>query len=194
MPIDFRKILFYNWAKITDFFILRQTSITIEDYPSMLFAEVEIPGPRKQAIREGFKILANYIFGNNISVKICEKTTSPKDEFSEKIAMTAPVIQEKHDNHWKVRFSMPKKYTLETLPRPCSKKIHIVSYPPKKFAVIRFSGFMNDKNIEQRTLELRTYILSKKFKPIGEVILAFYNPPWTLPFLRRNEILIEIQT
>lgn len=171
-----------------------EKTIEIRDYPPMIFAEVEVAGPRKQAIREGFKILADYIFGNNTSAKKIEKTTPHAGEIGEKIAMTAPVMQEKYMSNWKVKFVMPKKHGLETLPKPHSKKIRLVHSPAKRFAVIRFSGLASDENIKQRTEELRNYCLAEKWVPIGDVLLAFYNPPWTIPFLRRNEIMIEIGT
>jgi effector-binding domain-containing protein len=168
--------------------------IEIRDYPQIVFAQVEVSGARKEAIREGFKILADYIFGNNISSKKMETTTTFVETPSEKIAMTAPVMQEKHMNHWKVRFVMPKKYTLEMLPKPNNQNIHLFRSPAKRLAVIRFSGLASDENIEQHTQELRNYIITQKWEPLGSAVLAFYNPPWTLPFLRRNEIMIEIGT
>lgn len=169
-----------------------EKNIEIRDYPPIIFAEVEVAGARKQAIREGFKILSDYIFGNNTSVKKIEKITSVKEEPGEKIAMTTPVMQEKYRSNGKVKFVMPKKYELKTLPKPHSKKIHLVASCPKRFAVIRFSGFASDENIKQYTEKLRNYCLAEKWTSIGGVLLAFYNPPWTLPFLRRNEIMIEI--
>lgn len=155
-------------------------NIEIRDYPPMILAEVQVSGERKQAINEGFKILANYIFGNNTSNK--------------KIAMTAPVLQQKHIDKWNIKFIMPKKYRLEPLPNPNSKNIRLIPSSAKRFAVIRFSGLANDENIKQHTAELREYISAEKLEPMPEVLLAFYNPPWTLPFLRRNEVMILLKT
>lgn len=166
--------------------------IEIRDYAPMILAEVEVSGERKQAIREGFKMLADYIFGNNTSNVKMEMTAPVTNRISEKIAMTAPVIQEQHRDKWKVRFVMPKKYSLETLPKPNSKDVVLIPVPAKRFAVLRFSGFPDDEKIKQHKEELKAYILAEAMKPIGEPILAFYNPPWTLPFLRRNEVMIEI--
>lgn len=168
-------------------------NIEIRDYAPMVLAEVEVSGERKQAISEGFKVLADYIFGNNTSNKKMEKTAPVTNELNEKMAMTAPVIQEQHIGKSKVRFVMPKKYSLETLPKPNSKDVVLISLPARRFAVIRFSGLGDDENIKQHTYELQAYILAETLKPIGEPILAFYNPPWTLPFLRRNEVMIQIE-
>lgn len=168
-------------------------NIEIRDYSPMILAEVETGGERKEAIKEGFKILADYIFGNNTSNFKFPPTLPLKTQLGEKIAMTAPVIQEKYLDKWKVRFFMPKRYTLETLPKPNCSFVHLISLPPKRFAVIRFSGRSTDKDISRHTKKLKAYILSENLTPIGEVILAFYNPPWTLPVLRRNEIMLEIE-
>lgn len=169
-----------------------QDNIEIRDYAPMILAQVEVSGERKQAISEGFKILADYIFGNNTANKKMAMTAPVTNELSEKMAMTAPVLQEQHMDKWKVRFVMPKKYTLETLPKPNSKDVVLIPLPPRRFAVIRFSGIADDGNIQRHTDQLKAYILSEALKPVGETILAFYNPPWTLPFLRRNEVMIEI--
>lgn len=172
--------------------VMSKENIEIRDYPPMILAEVEISGERKQAISEGFKILADYIFGNNISNKKMEMTAPVTNERSEKMAMTAPVIQEQHRDKWKIRFVMPKKYSLETLPKPNCEDVMLIPSPSRRFAVIRFSGLADNKNIKQHTDELEAYILAQKLKIIGGPLLAFYNPPWTLPFLRRNEVMIEI--
>lgn len=168
--------------------------IEIRDYAPMILAEVEVSGERKEAISEGFKVLADYIFGNNTSNLKVEMTAPVTNELSEKMSMTAPVMQEQHTDKWKVRFVMPKKYTLETLPRPNSKEVLLTQLPARRFAVVRFSGLADDESIKQHTQQLETYILAEKLKPMGRAVLAFYNPPWTLPFLRRNEVMIEIGT
>ena len=172
--------------------ITSHDNIEIRDYAPMILAEVEVTGERKEAIRQGFKVLADYIFGNNTSNNTTKITSSVTNEMSEKMAMTAPVTQEQHRDKWKVRFVMPKKYTLETLPKPNSKEVVLIPLPGRRFAVIRFSGLADDENIKQHIEELKAYISAEKLKPVGEPILAFYNPPWTLPFLRRNEVMIQI--
>lgn len=172
--------------------VTSKKNIEIRDYAPMILAEVEVSGERKQAIKEGFKILADYIFGNNTSNKKLETPAQVTNEISEKMAMTAPVTQEQHLDQWKIKFVMPKKYTLETLPKPNSKNVVLIPVPAKRFAVIRFNGLPDDENLKEHTKELQAYISGEKLNPVGEPIFAFYNPPWTLPFLRRNEVMIEI--
>lgn len=174
--------------------ITSKENIEIRDYPPMILAEVEVSGERKEAISAGFKILADYIFGNNTSNKKMEMTAPVTNELNEKIAMTAPVLQEKRMDKWKVRFVMPKKYSLETLPKPNSKDVSLIALPARRFAVIRFSGLADNESIKLHTDELEAYIIAGKLKPIGGTVLAFYNPPWTLPFLRRNEVMIELDS
>lgn len=164
-----------------------QDSIEIRDYPAMILAEVSVKGERKEAIQAGFKLLASYIFGNNTSSK-----KNQTDNESEKIAMTKPVFQQRYQDQWKIRFVMPSEYDLETLPKPLSSSIHLIAYPPKRFAVIRFSGIVQDNSIQKHADKLNAYLAKENQTPIGEMLLAFYNPPWTPSFLRRNEILIEI--
>jgi len=174
--------------------VTSEENIEIRDYPPMIVAEVEVSGERKQAINEGFKILADYIFGNNTSNQKMEMTAPVTNELGEKMDMTAPVLQELHMDKWKVRFVMPKKYSFETLPKPNSKDVILIRLPARRFAVIRFSGLANNENIKLHTEELEAYIVAEKLKPIGQAVLAFYNPPWTIPFLRRNEVMIEVDS
>lgn len=159
--------------------ITSEDPIEIRDYSPMILAEVAVCGERKEAAKQGFKILADYLFGNNTS--------------NQKMAMTAPVLEEQDMDKWKIRFVMPKQYPFETLPKPNSKEIRLISLPARRLAVIRFSGFANDDTIKEHTNQLQAYIFDKNLKSSKEILLAFYNPPWTLPFLRRNEVMIEIR-
>lgn len=88
---------------------------------------------------------------------------------------------------------MPAEYSLETLPKPNSKEVALISIPARRFAVIRFSGLAEDRAIKTHTEELQNYLVDQNLKAVGKPILAFYNPPWTLPFLRRNEVMIEVK-
>ena len=111
---------------------------------------------------------------------------------SEKIAMTAPVTQEGGGDTWRVRFIMPAKYTLATLPKPNNPAIALKEIPEKRFAVIRFSGMAGEESLKRYNKELSDFLSAKRLTPLSPPTYAFYNPPWTLPFLRRNEVLVEI--
>ncbi len=172
--------------------ILSDKNIELREYAPMLLAEVEVSGERKEAIKQGFKMLADYIFGNNVSKTKMEMTAPVTSELNEKLAMTAPVMQQGQGDKWKVRFVMPAGYTLDTLPKPNSSSVNLISIPAKRFVVIHFSGLAAEDNIQLHTEELKAYISEQNLKTIGSPVLAFYNPPWTLPFLRRNEVMIEV--
>jgi DNA gyrase inhibitor GyrI len=153
-------------------------NIELRDYPAMIVAETEVAGERKQAIQVGFRAIAGYIFGGNQS--------------SEKIAMTAPVLQGVTGDHWKVRFVMPSGKNLTNLPKPDDPRVKLLDLPAGRFAVIRFSGTAGDETLEKNAGQLLSFIRSKPLNPIGLPVYAFYNPPWTLPFLRRNEVMMEV--
>jgi len=164
----------------------------IRDYAASIAAEVEVSGERKEAISEGFKMIADYIFGNNKSSDKVAMTAPVIQEQSQSIDMSAPVIQEGHGKSWKVRFIMPSHYTLETLPKPNNTSVKIVELPTKRFAVVRFSGVPDNDDLKAKTEQLTDWLKKQNLKTTGKPIYAFYNPPWTLPFLRRNEVLVEI--
>ena len=153
-------------------------NIEIREYNAMLIAEVEIVGEREEAIGQGFKILADFIFGNNID--------------NNKIKMTAPVIQQPSDKGWKVSFVMPSSYSIDTLPKPINNKIEIKQIPENKMVVITFNGKNEEKNISKHEAKLMDFITKNNLKCDKTPIYAFYNPPWTLPILRKNEIMFEI--
>jgi effector-binding domain-containing protein len=167
--------------------------VELRDYPPMIVAEVEVSGERKAAINQGFRRIANYIFGDNSPREKIEMTAPVTQQASgEKIAMTAPVMQEAGSDLWKVRFIMPASYRLDTLPAPNDKAVKLIAVPAQRYAVVTYSGLANEDSVSaQKQLLFET--LAKHGVPTqGEAILAFYNPPWTLPFLRRNEILVKV--
>jgi len=167
-------------------------NIEIRDYAQMIVAETDVAGERDEAISKGFRIIANYIFGNNSATQKVPMTAPVTQQGSEKIAMTAPVTQQGEGNTWKVRFIMPSSYSMETLPKPSNPTVELEEVPAKRFVVIRFAGLGGDENLKHHTNELNDFIMAKNLTPQSPPTYAFYNPPWTLPFLRRNEVLIEI--
>lgn len=173
----------------------QQGAIELRDYAPALVAEVKVKGERKEAINQGFRMIADFIFGNNTAqTKVAMTTPVIQQATSEKIAMTAPVIQQGEGDAWVVQFVMPKEYTAETLPKPNNSQVKIKPIAARQMAVIRFSGSTKDDHvIAQRTSELQAYLITHKLKAKGTPVLAFYDPPWTLPFLRRNEVMLEVR-
>jgi DNA gyrase inhibitor GyrI len=171
--------------------IKKDGNIELREYGSILVAQVKVKGERYQAINDGFRQLAGYIFGGNHAEKQIAMT-APVSQEPVKIQMTAPVIQQKIADEWIIRFVMPAHYTLNTIPKPDNKNIAILEIPARRYAVIRFSGRNTQENINTHEKLLEKYISDNRLKKNGEPSYAFYNPPWILPFLRRNEIMIAV--
>lgn len=167
-------------------------------YAPLIVAEVKVDGDLDAASNQGFRLIAAYIFGKNqVSEKIAMTVPvgieSSEQNKSAKIAMTAPVGIESAGNQWTVSFVMPSEYTLASLPKPLDPQVKIRELPAEKKAVITFSGFYNEEKVKEKTQALRDWMKSRNLKSAGEPQFARYNPPWTLPFMRRNEVLIQIQ-
>lgn len=183
-----------NWTSIR-----KDGDIEIRSYDPMVMAEVTTKGERYDAINAGFRILAGYIFGGNQGKKELEMTApviqQSSDKSGEKIEMTAPVIQQNSGVHdeWKVIFVMPANYkSAQELPIPNDKRINFLEVPAHKKVVIRFSGFNSDNNLKKHRDILNDWILKNNIKTFGQPVYAFYNPPWTPFFLRRNEIMLGV--
>jgi DNA gyrase inhibitor GyrI len=169
----------------------RSGAIEIRDYAPIIVAETEVRGDRREAISKGFRLIADYIFGNNTAAQKVQMTAPVTQQDSKKIAMAAPVTQQGDGNTWRVRFIMPSKYTMETLPKPNNPAVVLKEIPGKRFAVIRFSGMGGKDSLDRHTKEVQEFISATQLTPLSSPTYAFYNPPWTLPFLRRNEVMVE---
>jgi len=167
----------------------------LRTYSPKIVAEALVSGSLDEASSAGFKLIANYIFGNNTSrmggnEKISMTAPVVMQPKSEKISMTAPVSMEQTGGQWRVQFVMPSQYTLDTLPKPNNPAVTLREVPAGNYAVIRFSGFAGEDKTAIKTAELMAWLVSKGITPTGKPELARYNPPWTLPFMRRNEVLV----
>ena len=192
--------------------IEKTDAIEIRQYRPLIVAEAVVDGAMDTASSRGFRLIAAYIFGGNQSV------TPKADKTSEKIAMTAPVVVEPltssekiemtapvtvtpegtlpepgmQANRWRIQFVMPATYSMATLPKPTNPAVSLREVPAKRYAVIVFSGLAGKKTVQEKTAALLASMRTHKLEPLGAPRLARYDPPWTLPFFRRNEILIEI--
>jgi hypothetical protein len=170
-------------------------------------AETLVDGDMDEASNKGFRKIADYIFGNNranqtgAAAKIAMTAPVTLEPVSEKIAMTAPVtlsaIQQGNDmtsaNKWRVHFVMPAKYTMSNIPLPNNAEVKLREIPGKFFAVHSYTGFNSVARVQTKSDELLAWLQSKNFKPLSSVQLSRYDPPWTLPMFRRNEIMVEIE-
>ncbi len=168
-------------------------------YEPRIVAEVSVDGDLDSASGKGFRILADYIFGNNRVAPNASVTVAP--EASTKIAMTAPVSLEPISQtkaltgarEWRVEFTMPSEYTLATLPKPNNPSIRIREIPAKTYAAVRYSGMNTESRINEENQRLVEWVKRDGLVANGLPELARYNPPWTLPMFKRNEILIPVE-
>ncbi|WP_255535062.1 heme-binding protein [Polynucleobacter sp. Nonnen-W13] len=173
----------------------------LRSYAPQLIAEVKVEGDLDTASSQGFRLIAAFIFGQNqVSEKI--SMTAPvaiETAQSTKIAMTVPVgIEASKDSakgvsQWVFSFVMPSEYTMATLPKPLNPLVSIRELPAQRRAAITFSGFYNEAKVLEKTKALEDWIKSKQWQSIGNPQFARYNPPWSIPFIRRNEILITVR-
>ena len=174
--------------------VVKDGAFEVRDYPALVVAEVTVSGDQKEAANKGFRLLAGYIFGGNKRRDSIAMTAPVAQQpISEKIAMTAPVTQIQSAGMWTVRFTMPSSYTMDTLPEPNAPNVHLRSLPPARFAVLRFSGLARQGDVEAKSEELIAAVAAHHLRASGPVSLAQYNPPWTLWFMRRNEVMIAVE-
>lgn len=170
-------------------------SFEIRRYEPQVYAEVTTAGTRQVAANAAFRQLAAYIFdkerpegGIAMTAPVVQQ---PKREA---IAMTAPVVQsEDGAGEWTMAFTMPSKWTLATLPKPENPNITLREEPAKKVAVVQFSGRANPKLLTEKEANLRDWMAANDIAPIGPAEYAFYDPPWTPAFMRRNEVVIPVE-
>ena len=181
----------------------------IRQYRGFIVAETFVDGDLDAASNAGFRLIADYIFGNNLAVgskpgdnkneKIAMTTPVAAEPVSEKIAMTVPVLAEPqmagmNASRWRIHFVMPSQYSLATLPKPVNPAVQLRAVPGQRFAVLVFSGLAGAEKVQQKSDELLAWVKQRGLKARGVVQLARYNPPWTLPFFRRNEVMVEVIT
>ena len=178
----------------------------IRRYAPMLVAEIFVDGDMDEASSKGFRLIADYIFGNNQLPGSDQKSTIAMtapvtvEPQSSKIAMTAPVTIERQSagaplesaQRWRIHFVMPSKYTLENIPKPRNDAVQLRDIPAKYFAVHKYSWLNTQSRVQQKTQETLQWVQQRSLQALGAPQLARYDPPWTLPMFKRNEIMVEI--
>ncbi len=166
-------------------------------YAPVLVAETLVEGDMDQASGKGFRLIADFIFGNNQIAMTAPVSIEPQ---SAKIAMTAPVMLEPQSNavdfqkaqQWLVKFVMPSQYTLASIPKPKNSAVTLRELPSKPYVVLTYSGFNTQSRVQAKTQEAVQWALQHHLVLAGVPQLSRYDPPWTLPMFRRNEIMIEV--
>ncbi|MFO1494019.1 MAG: heme-binding protein [Lysobacterales bacterium] len=178
-------------------YVVEQTlgeDVEIRRYDPSIVAETLIErGDYRDAGNEGFRRLADYIFGNNRTrARIAMTAPVAMAPQSERIAMTAPVDASAVAGGWRMAFYMPAGYTLETLPLPVDERVQLRAVPGRRVAALRFSGRGTEAQFAEHTAELLTTLVGAGLSPVGQPWTARYNAPWVLPPLRRNEAMVEL--
>jgi hypothetical protein len=168
----------------------------VRTYGARIVAETWVTGNLSEASNAGFNKVAGYIFGKNrrndgksASIAMTAPVTVSQ---STKIDMTAPVTTQAEADGYRLQFVMPSQYTLATLPVPLDPAVKLREIAPVTYAVIRFSGWCGENKVKDRTAALRAWMAQRHLTARGAPELARYDPPWQLPFLRRNEVLIPV--
>jgi hypothetical protein len=166
----------------------------IRKYGPVLVAETKVESDFENAGNQAFRILAGYIFGGN-KTKVKIDMTAPVTQTveSEKIEMTAPVTQMKGESGYVVQFTMPKKFNMDTLPTPNDSRVHLREIPGRKVAVYSYSGSWSESRYQEKLADFMSDLKKDKVVSVGEPVLARFNSPFQIWFLRRNEIWIEVR-
>jgi len=165
----------------------------IRDYAPHIVAETLVEGTLEEAGSTAFTRLFRYISGGNRSrEKVAMTAPVSQQSKGEKIAMTAPVAQQRVREQWAVSFMMPAAYTLETLPAPEDPQVTLRQVPARRIAAVRYSGSWSEKGYLRHKSELESWMRAKGLAGAGAPQWARYNSPFSLWFLRRNEILIPV--
>lgn len=178
----------------------------IRQYAPTLIAETTVDGDMDEASNKGFRLIADFIFGNNqaasstVSEKIAMTAPVTVEPQSAKISMTAPVTVEPQSEgsdmqsakQWRVNFVMPSRYTLSTIPKPKNSAVTLKEIPSKHVVVLTYSGFNTVSRVQAKVEETLDWARKRNLKIMGTPQLSRYDPPWTLPMFKRNEIMLEI--
>jgi DNA gyrase inhibitor GyrI len=176
----------YTLVSKTDNYEIRQ-------YEPYLIAETEVRGNFNSSTNDGFRQIADYIFGNNTAQTKIAMTAPVLESQSEKIAMTVPVTTSLDESsNRSVSFVLPASYTLDTLPIPNNDKVKLVEIPERTVAALRFTWYATKSRVADKKAQLQQLLKKDELTTTGPAQVAQYNPPLSMPLTRRNEILIEV--
>lgn len=175
--------------------IEKKPDYEIRQYESFIVAETKQPGRQSESMSRGFNELFRYISGDNVSqskIKMTAPVLRSSEEEGRKIPMTAPVLKQGREESGTIAFVMPPGSILDELPRPKSPAVTLRIVPRHKVAVFTFSGYATDEAITEKTARLLNALQRDGMPARSAPRIALYNPPWTPPFMRRNEVMVEV--
>ena len=173
--------------------IAEKDGYEIRQYEPYVLAETPL---RDESGDSGFNELFHYISGSNTGkAKLAMTAPVLRSEApaGQKLKMTAPVLEKEGEGGGVMAFVMPPGMKLEELPQPANPKVTLRAVPGFKAAVIRFSGWGSQATVRKKTKLLAAAMERDGMTPVSAPVTAFFNPPWTPPFMRRNEVIIAIE-
>jgi hypothetical protein len=189
--------------------------LQVRRYGERIAAEATVTAASVDAGRSrAFRLLFDYIKGaNRGSQDVAMTAPVETGERGTEIAMTAPVETETAETTTRddadrdadrdagrdngrttvtMRFLLPSKFNRESAPVPTHEQVRLVTLPAETMAVLRFSGFGGRSTVARRQQELQRRLKDAPWTAAGQPVAMFYDPPWTLPFLRRNEVAVPV--
>ena len=167
--------------------------IEVRDYAAYTVAEVTVNADANDAGSRAFPILAGYIFGKNKGERSMAMTAPvTQTAVPVKMAMTAPVTQTPSGSGFLVQFVLPKGVTVANAPEPLDARINLREMPPKRVAVIRYSGFWSESNYNEHLAKLQAGLRAANLTWTGEPVYSRFDAPFTPWFMRRNEIWLNL--
>ncbi len=175
--------------------VLKDENIEIREYKPMVLASTTVEGDYEDYTNKAFQRLFDYISGDNIAEEKLAMTAPvfQEPESGKKIAMTAPVLEEKDGQSWTMSFVLPANFTMKNAPKPTNPDVKLSEVPAETRAAITYSGLSPIEAIERNRKALEVWIAKNGYEAVGSYQNAGYNPPWTIPALRRNEVLIPVK-
>lgn len=163
--------------------------------PAAVAVTVVEPGV-KNVGNEGFRRLAGYIFGGNeggTDIAMTAPVVMEPDAEGTDIPMTAPVVMEQTDAGWVMAFVLPKEYSADNAPKPNDDRVIITTDPGGLYAIYCFTGWFDKDDLGTYTPRLMEWLDANGYRAVGQPHIAGYDPPWTLPWFRRNEVMVEVE-
>lgn len=163
----------------------------IRDYPALTVAETLVNGPRREALDEGFRILADYIFAKSRDGEALPMTVPVVQDSGDPMGSDPPLFDDDLEGAWRTRFVMPAGRSAEDLPEP-PQRVELVELPARKVAVVSFAGRATDSLLKEQEDRLRGWLAKRGERSSGEPEYAFYNSPMIPGPLRRNEVWLAL--
>jgi hypothetical protein len=175
-----------------------QGEFQLREYAGLVVVETTVKAEFDEAGSQAFKRLFGYISGNNegsreIAMTAPVMVSDDKPVEGESIDMMAPVIVNQNADGWRYAFVLPASYSLDSAPLPTNPDVKLLEIKPKRVATLRYSGLLNESDFRDNTQRLQLWMASNGLKPASSARVAGFDPPWALPFVRRNEVMIDVE-